>query len=1013
MSNFKNIKVPAERDGTSRKKRLPDTLLPDYVAVDERSKNDLLEFVKAYASKLLYYDVDDQPTGKWDEFFVGEPTDQPHYALLLSFLELFRLSQNNLNTFTKRHLDFFYSESLRFVKKCGTPDKVHVILELAKNVNTHLLKEGTLFNAGKNNTGATILYKLIDDVELNKALIADIKTLFLKKDETDFVIKEFDEYATEIETNVEGVLGFHINSVDEQHANSFSALGDADVPTTDIGFAIAAPIFFLREGERTISVNISGTGEVNNPLENCFSQLTFEKSFKIFFSAANGWMEVDATSFKVVSSNLGGNVEMEITLTIPSTKPSLIAFDPKIHEGNFETQWPVMKVLLQAGAKNPYSVLKSLAIDKTEIKVDVVGVRNVLLQNNTANLDANKPFYPFGQTPSPGSDFYVGNAEIFQKQLESLAVNLEWYGLPDQSLENYYQGYSGQRSNKNFKADFSLLSEKHWKKLETASLFDETKGGDLKTISFYKTTARVYEKAEQKQTGYINIGEDASLQTLDHYNMNSERGFLKVTLSDPDFGHHEYQNLFRNAIKSTSTAPLPNQPYTPILKSISLDYSAHCEIESWDSQKDFFHLHPFGNTKQTTIDDTQFLLPQYEDEGYLFIGFKELQPTSELSILFQPVEGTADPDCEQPEIKWSYLLNDLWIDFHRGQILYDSTENFNSPGIITFSIPADITSNNSLLPKNIFWIKASAFSNSRGTCKMIGLRTQAAILERCASANSTIVTGESLPPGSISKLQFREAGIKTVSQPYASVQGKRDEQDEEFYTRISERLRHKERALTCWDYERLVLENFPSLYKVKCFKHASYVKGNNPGNVLMIIIPNTYNNPSVQQLQPLASVGIMENVKAFLKTVAPPFVEIEVKNPVYEKIGLDFMVKFHEGYNNGFYEQQLQIEIRKFLSPWAFQEGREISFEGIIYKSSILQFTEALPYVDFVAFFKMNHTDMYGNVRVNVEEAMPCTALSILTSNEKHNIKVVNDDTDLCADGIGHMIIEKTFITIK
>ena len=36
-----------------------------------------------------------------------------------------------------------------------------------------------------------------------------------------------------------------------------------------------------------------------------------------------------------------------------------------------------------------------------------------------------------------------------------------------------------------------------------------------------------------------------------------------------------------------------------------------------------------------------------------------------------------------------------------------------------------------------------------------------------------------------------------------------------YYTRVSERLRHKNRAIQLWDYEHLILQNFPHLYRVK------------------------------------------------------------------------------------------------------------------------------------------------------------------------------------------------------
>ncbi len=59
-----------------------------------------------------------------------------------------------------------------------------------------------------------------------------------------------------------------------------------------------------------------------------------------------------------------------------------------------------------------------------------------------------------------------------------------------------------------------------------------------------------------------------------------------------------------------------------------------------------------------------------------------------------------------------------------------------------------------------------------------------------------------------------------MKQPFQSFDGKHAEVGKEFYTRVSERLRHKGRAITAWDYEHLVLDRFPGIYKVKCITHA-------------------------------------------------------------------------------------------------------------------------------------------------------------------------------------------------
>ena len=68
-----------------------------------------------------------------------------------------------------------------------------------------------------------------------------------------------------------------------------------------------------------------------------------------------------------------------------------------------------------------------------------------------------------------------------------------------------------------------------------------------------------------------------------------------------------------------------------------------------------------------------------------------------------------------------------------------------------------------------------------------------------------------LPAGTISKLDQPDAAVKKIIQPFSTFGGRAAERSETFYTRVSERLRHKDRAIAMWDYERLVLEAFPQI----------------------------------------------------------------------------------------------------------------------------------------------------------------------------------------------------------
>jgi hypothetical protein len=212
--------------------------------------------------------------------------------------------------------------------------------------------------------------------------------------------------------------------------------------------------------------------------------------------------------------------------------------------------------------------------------------------------------------------------------------------------------------------------------------------------------------------------------------------------------------------------------------------------------------------------------------------------------------------------------------------------------------------------------------------------------------------------------------VSKVIQPFASFDGKPKEVGKEFYIRVSERLRHKHRPITAWDYEHLILDRFPSVYKVKCITHTDpnclCRKITNPdgtegccgsqvapGHVLLVPIANLKNRNGIDPLQPKTERRVLIDMVNYIKPLASPFVKIYAKNPVYEQILVSFKVKFYLGTDIGFYLKKLNDEIVQYLTPWAFDETSEVVFGQKVYASSIINFIEERPYVDFITDFLM------------------------------------------------------------
>jgi hypothetical protein len=409
-------------------------------------------------------------------------------------------------------------------------------------------------------------------------------------------------------------------------------------------------------------------------------------------------------------------------------------------------------------------------------------------------------------------------------------------------------------------------------------------------------------------------------------------------------------------------ALIPNEPWTPIIKNISLDYAA----EAGKEDITFIQLLPFEATfKQEEITDNSTLLPQLPDEGTLFIGFEQLEPSTNVQMLFQLAEATADTEGGRAEVKWHYLSkNNAWKPLRMGfEILEDATNGLTASGIIKMAMPEDIGDKDDKnvpiteMPSGQFWIKASSAANTRSVCETLGIFTQAVHATALITEGSdTGRLSQPIEPESVAKLAVADASIKQVTQPFESFGGQIEEVGNQFYLRVSERLRHKGRAITPFDYERLLLEAFPNIYKAKCIPHSLALPANTykvdlqeaAGFVTVAVIPDLTRLKSGDLTEPRVALHVLDEITAYLKAHATSFVHLKVVNPRYEKTNIAFELKLKKGKDSKYYPRQLEAELRRFLAPWSVGDSDKLSFGQPIYYSDILTFIDQREYVDYI-----------------------------------------------------------------
>jgi hypothetical protein len=227
----------------------------------------------------------------------------------------------------------------------------------------------------------------------------------------------------------------------------------------------------------------------------------------------------------------------------------------------------------------------------------------------------------------------------------------------------------------------------------------------------------------------------------------------------------------------------------------------------------------------------------------------------------------------------------------------------------------------------------------------VAIRAQAVSVRFDDRGNAPAHYEQPLPGGSIDRLREPDARIATIEQPYSSFGAKPTEQPNLFDTRVSERLRHKNRALSAWDYERLVLHRFSQIYKAKCLSIA--------GGVDVVVIPDIREIHPSNAFAPKAPANLLADIQAYLSERAPAAARIRVRNAKYVSVQVRLGVRFRAGIDEGFAQRRLNDDLVRFLSPWAFDDGAELMIGGRIYANSILDFADRRDYVDFVAEIKL------------------------------------------------------------
>ncbi|TGE14007.1 baseplate J/gp47 family protein [Hymenobacter elongatus] len=996
-------------------------VLPEDLAPLETQLVDLLwEFHKAQASlaalahRVLVHGLRGADAQEHDVL--------PEMALLITFMELYQHAQSALNTIPRRHLNYYYQQVLRVGFRPAQPDHAFLSFALAKGVTTYVLPAGTEVEGGKDATGNRFVFSTTQDQLLTPWRVQQLSSVFVSghgsKAVKGIYVAPQANSADGLGRPLPPAQGWAPFGEDQDLISpTYRTMTDAAV-----GFAVSAAVLELQEGRRTIELSLrcepasfqrfaAILTQAGQPLQRVFDTMGLA-AFRVEVTGAEGWLplRVREVCLEPASATLTWH------LTLDRDQPAVVPHQPALHAGRFQSAWPVLRLRLNERAPEyAYSSFSVLQPQIIGVRVRAQDVQGVQLANQLGPLAPGLPFAPFGNQARPGDYLLVGLPELFRKRLTELILTLDWASLPTDpgGFADHYQGYDPPVENDSFRVTASYRRDWRWVPTATpvasVGLFqtipDPTRRSGTALLPTSHLALPTTGTADFRQQPVAPV---ATMHT------EAATGAIRLELVAPTngFGTDQYPTLLvetlqYNARNPARPRPLPRPPFVPMVKSLWLSYVAAEEIEvsalfgpATADRPHFYHIHPLADyqparlvarpappppTSSAAPDKAVApkpqpgyrlrLLPEFSAEGTLYIGLTQLALPQAIDLLFELAPANRLPrqaemtrsghQSQPPAMRWSYLTQDEWRPFAPGttlrdDVVHDQSHDLTELRPVRLSLPTTLSTQHTSMPEGLYWLRATVEHGADLIGRVLAVHTHVVRAVRVGPAPEQPMTfGANLPAHSLGRLVKSRPELARVAQPLASFDGRAAESQDAYNTRVSERLRHRGRAVTPWDYEHLVLDQFPEVCRVKCLRASQLPPAlRKPGLVVVVVMPYQPAAVPTGYRLPTFSPGRLARIRAMLRQAASAHVQLEVCNPLYEVIqvrgGVCFTATARRSHPKpGALMEQLQHELSEFLSPWNDQNTARQGLHYSLTSSMVLSFLNQLPYVEFVTAFSV------------------------------------------------------------
>jgi len=1030
-------------DGLSRKSRIErvTSITPFHIIRNDMVS--LLSQAETIASFIRYYDFRKMPAGYWDELLeelkkihecyktIGtfpQPDQgmEPAQAVLLIFLRQLHKLNAEFNNRWKKYPYWFLNEVLGIRSLTPLPDRVWV--RFRKNVpGTVTIPKEECFRTLTKEDEKSFIYRLEQDFEVKDLYIEKAFSVYFEKRKHMFPA-----------SRLNAVTSLKVKDLIHEESGRRLMFGEDQnqLHAQSTGFMIISPSLVMREGKRSVTItfeaeNIPLTSYIINHIdpkaglfdftseENKYARL-LDNIFYLQISTAEGWRAIRGYTTRSAEDCRD---DIVLKFTLEENFPATMACNNKDH--NFESDYPALKVLLNLDAwLYPYTWIKEFLLRRIRIYTSVEGATNLLIYNELGRIDNSRPFQPFGLNTEKGTWFGIGNYEMAIRPSLKMNVRIQWGALPENEygLKEYYREYDSDIDNRSFRIRPRYLTDYVW---------HQPKG---KNYYLFATSTMQSEDGPApdlpliRETCWMSIPIDKMTriilpEDLYEYSIQSKTGFVSFMLDEPaiGFGEKRYRYMFtnqmlRNAWKKKEQILL-NPPLVPVIERITIDYESEEIIDlrtyAVNEPNSFYHLFPLGHKRIFPSEDNQSVSLVYalESDANIMFGVRDAKGGEfmRLFIDFIPVNKEI-AELKFPEIKWYYGDGYTWKKMPDSVIENDTTRSLLMRGCIDFFLPEDIDSYQA--PQTgLTWIRAGISEHYDFIPDLIGIYTNTAELvlnmddpENECWYDYRKKEREILPIRNI-------PGITKIDRISAFYGGREKETDLNKFIRVSEYVTHRGKAVTPRDYERIILQNFTAIGKVKCLPDLDTKEERN-GVVTLVVIPEN-DKMTLSGWRPKASANLILEIEESLRQqVSATVTAVDVINPEYEELMVRCRISFRKNYSSSACRRRLKELCDRMIAPW--QSQHEIpSFDYSLRLQILYEFISEQEYirsVDELSVIRLTEKKeeyyVIHEYKGKDEIIYPSEPYAIFVPAREHLFLTETETTF----GISEMTIDETFV---